>query len=112
MTGLAGFFILFGLLMFSVHQRIQRLENTYRGKGIAEDTPVQGSPLAESIAQTVGVAGGIYIAIITTINFLKLEVPETFTVWGISLDPLATTAFVITIVHPFVLAFRDKFKVR
>lgn len=112
MTGFAGILILFGLLIFSVRERTQRLQKAHRGKENVEEMPIHGSPLAESISQTVGIAGGIYIAIVTTINFLKLDVPETFTCWGISLDPIATTAFLVTILHPFILAVFDKFKVR
>lgn len=110
MTGLAGILILLGLLMCSVNQRIQRLKRTYvSNRTEDQEMPVQGSPLAESITQTVGIAGGIYLAMATTVNFLKMDVPETFNLWGLSLDPIATTAFIITILQPFVLGVRDKF---
>lgn len=111
MTGFAGILILCGLLIFSVRERTQRLQKVRR-KANMEDMPSYSSPLAESISQTVGIAGGIYIAIATTINFLKLDVPENFICWGISLDPVAMTAFLATILHPFILAVFDKFKVR
>lgn len=110
MTGLAGMLILLGLLMFSIRARTQRLQRVDRGKGsVAQEIPVQDSPLADSITQTIGLAGGVYIAMITTINFLKLDVPETFNFWGLSLDPIAMTAFIVTILQPFILAVRDKF---
>lgn len=110
MTGLAGLLILFGLLLFSVHERTQRLQRKYRGRGRAQqEMPVHGSPLAESITQTVGIAGGIYIAILTTINFLKIDAPESYDFWGLSLDPIAITAFAVTILQPFILTVRDKF---
>lgn len=110
MTGLAGIFILFGLLMFSVRQRTQRLYKAYRGReGTGQEMPVQGSPLAESITQTVGIAGGIYLAMITTINFLNIEAPSSCNFLGVSLDPIALTAFAITILQPFAMAVRDRF---
>lgn len=110
MTGLAGVFLLFGLLMLSVRERIQRIQRMDSGKrSNGQEIPAQGSPLADSITQTIGLAGGVYIAMITTINFLKLDVPETFNFWGVSLDPVAMTAFVITVLQPFAMAVRDKF---
>jgi hypothetical protein len=110
MTGLAGLLIVFGLLLFSVHERTQRIQKKHRGRQRTEqELPAQGSPLAESITQTVGIAGGIYISILTTINFLRLDAPETYDFWGVSLDPIAITALAITILQPFAVSVRDKF---
>jgi hypothetical protein len=108
MMGIAGVLVLMGLLLFSANERSRRIRKLQRGTGAAQEIPVQGSPLAEAITHTVGIAGGIYIAIVTTVNFLRLDVPETLNVLGLSLDPMATVAFMITILQPFLLTLKEK----
>jgi hypothetical protein len=107
MIGVAGVLILLGLLLCSANERSRRLRKAYRSTP-GQEVPAQGSPLAEAITHTVGIAGGIYIAIITTVNFLRLNVPETYTIFGIALDPVASVAFAATILQPFIMTMRDK----
>jgi|GEM_PF-757624 len=108
MAGWAGIFILLGLLTFSVNERSRRIRKDNRNTLSDLDTPMQGSPMADAITNTVGIAGGIYIALVTTISFLRVNIPETLDIMGISLDPIAGIAFVVTILHPFILTLRDK----
>jgi hypothetical protein len=110
MVEVAGVLILLGLLLTSANERSRRLRKAYRNTGTSgQELPIQGSPLAEAITHTVGIAGGIYIAIVTTVNFLRLDIPETFHIFGVSLDPMASVAVLITILQPFVLTVKDKF---
>jgi hypothetical protein len=109
MAGWAGIFILLGLLTFSANERSRRIRKVNRNTALGgSDIPMQGSPMADAITHMVGIAGGIYIALVTTISFLRVNIPETFDIMGISLDPIAGIAFVVTILHPFILTLRDK----
>jgi hypothetical protein len=105
MAGWAAIFILLGLLTFSANERSRRLRKVNRNTGT--ETPIKSSPMSDAITHTVGIAGGIYIAIVTTTSFLRISVPETFDIMGISIDPVAGIAFIVTILYPFVLTLRD-----
>lgn len=109
MSGWAGIFILLGLLAFSVNERSQRIQKISKNITLGQsEMPIQGSPVADAITQTIGIAGGIYIAITTTTAFLRINIPETIDVMGLSLDPIAAMAFAVTILHPFILRLSDR----
>ena len=61
------------------------------------------SPLAEAITQIVGIAGGIYLALVTAINFLGLVWPEKINIFGSWVDPIAILAIVLACLQPIVL---------
>ena len=61
------------------------------------------SPLAEAITQIVGIAGGIYLALVTAINFLGLVWPEKINILGSWVDPIAVLAIIMACLQPVVL---------
>lgn len=110
MVGWSGIFIFLGLLMLSINERSRRLSKHHRKASLSgQEMPIHNSPLAEAITHTVGIAGGIYIAIVTTVSFLRMNVPETFYIMGLTLDPIAAIAFAITILQPFAMTLQEKF---
>lgn len=59
------------------------------------------SPTAEAIKDLLGVAGGVYLALLMVASFLKLNLPSQVGWGGVSFEPLAALALLISIVYPF-----------
>lgn len=61
------------------------------------------SPLSEAITQIIGVAGGIYLSLVMTINFLGIVWPEKINLGGAMVDPVAVLAIILSCLQPIVL---------
>lgn len=59
-------------------------------------------PLAMAMLEIVAMAGGIYLALITMVNFLKLSIPDLVTVCGVSFDLLAAVSLMLSVLEPFI----------
>ncbi len=59
-------------------------------------------PLAMAMLEIVAMAGGIYLALITLVNFLKLSIPDLVSIYGVSFDLLAAISLVLSILEPFI----------
>ena len=61
------------------------------------------SPLSEAITEIVGIAGGIYLALVMAINFLGIVWPEKINLFGSWVDPSAVLAIILACLQPIVL---------
>lgn len=87
-------------LGFSVQQRIFLLKKRNTLDQMPE-LPIS-SLLSESLAQLVGVAGGVYLSLLMLVSFLELELPNKVTVVGMTMEPLAFIALALSILQPLV----------
>ncbi|MGB9660498.1 MAG: hypothetical protein ACPL5F_00580 [Moorellaceae bacterium] len=94
---LTAFFL---LLLFYAALKIK--VRRYRSAGAAEQLP---SPASRALAELVGIAGGIYLSLVLLVSFLKLAVPETISLAGWHMDPLALIATLAALLQPLVLSW-------
>jgi len=90
--------VLLGLSALSVLWRARRKARQQEIEELPEE-PLP-SPVADAIKELVGVAGGIYLALILLKSLLSINLPDLVTVWNVSFDPLALTALILAIVQP------------
>lgn len=98
--------LLLMILTLSVWQRIK-----YFRKAIDENK-LKASPLSLAIQELISIAGSIYLSLIMLVSFLKLNFPETITLFDFSIDPLAFLAIGLAIIQPFFLALYQRIKKR
>ncbi len=98
-----GTAFMFALVIFSlivsVRERIKIRH--YRDWDILGESKV--SPLSQAIANLIGVAGGIYLALVVLIAFLEIPIPSRVSVLWLSVEPLAAVAVLLAIIQPFML---------
>ncbi|MEW6546483.1 MAG: hypothetical protein AB1446_06140 [Bacillota bacterium] len=87
------------LVLLSLMRRV-KLIRMARQQDMVE--PVS-SPVAEAVRQLVGVAGGVYVALVSLAAFLRLPPQQSVELFGITFDPLALAALIVAIVQPFFL---------
>ena len=92
------FLIILVLVYFSLQARIKR--SMYREA--AQLPEFKSSYLSEAITNLVATAGGIYIAVFLLINFLQIDMPTKVYLGWLTLEPVATLAFVIALLQPIV----------
>jgi uncharacterized membrane protein YfcA len=87
-----------------VHNRTRALEETP-----ARDEPVRPrpSPLADALAQLVGISGGVYIGFTALAGFLKLPVPDKLVLGGLQFDPVAVLSLLAAIIQPYFVRHRS-----
>ena len=61
------------------------------------------SPLSEALTEIIGVAGGIYLALVMAINFLGIVWPEKINLFGSCVDPIAVLSIILACLQPLVL---------
>ncbi|NPV53573.1 MAG: hypothetical protein HPY71_08615 [Firmicutes bacterium] len=93
--------ILLALVFLSIRERVASRVKRSEEKEPSLPEP-RSSPLSEAIVEFVGTAGGIYLALIMLINFLKITVPERASFFGVKLDPVAALSIFLTIIQPFL----------
>jgi hypothetical protein len=69
---------------------------------------VQPSPLSNALTDLVSTAGGIYLALILLVSFLKIDIPEKMVYCDVSVDPLALISLIITLIQPFIFSLLYK----
>lgn len=76
-----------------------------RGRKRGEDSALLPADTQVSLAikNLAATAGGIYLALIMLVSFLKLDVPEKANLYGLVLDPLAALAIILAVVQPVLL---------
>lgn len=92
-------FILFFSIGLSVWRRICCIIRM-------EEENTKSSPLAQAIRDLVAVAGGVYLSLVMLVSFLKLDLPEKISLYGISLDPLACIALGLAIIQPLFMKIK------
>lgn len=91
--------VLFILLLHSLWVRICRFRQ-------GTDAENKESPLSRAIQEMVATAGGIYLSLIMLISFLKLNIPDKFIFYQITIDPVALTSIGLTILQPLYFKFK------
>lgn len=86
------------LVLLSLARRVKLIRQA-RQQEVVE--PVS-SPLAEALKQLIGVAGGVYVALVSLAAFLRLPSQQTVELFGVTFDPLALAALIVAIVQPFL----------
>ena len=100
---LAFAIILILLTGLSLHERTrQKKVRLSAAAGDGQPQPVT-SPFSQAVVELVATAGGVYLALIALVNFLKIAVPSTVTLWGVSFEPVAAISLLIALVQPYVL---------
>ncbi|MDI3538021.1 MAG: hypothetical protein PWQ13_44, partial [Bacillota bacterium] len=88
---------LVALTYLSLAERARGRERAFRR---GEELPVEprSSPFSQALVELIGTAGGIYLALVLTRNFLKLDLPERVAVLGFQMEPLATLSLLLALV--------------
>lgn len=89
--------VILAIISARERQRMRRLIN----RSLPEDTVE--TPFSQALYELVGIAGGIYLALVMLVTFLGLEVPEKVSVSTVRVDPIAIVAVGATILQPLVL---------
>jgi hypothetical protein len=93
------FLMLIGIFV-SLRLRRQNLRRSAAVFGNQVGEPAL-TPLSQALSNLVGVAGGIYLAVVLLLNFLKIPVPEPRLFLGSTVDPLAFASLWVAILQPF-----------
>lgn len=102
-------FILFLILIsLSVRKRVNN--RRYRSNPFEKISEPRSSYLSDGLLNLIGTAGGIYLALITTLNFLQLNYPNKIMFFGLTVEPIAGVSFLIAIIQPYVLSIIGRFK--
>lgn len=83
----------------SVKIRANQIQSISTRKRQFEEMP---SPLGQAIKDFVAVAGGVYLGLHAVIEFLRMPVPPTVSLFGLTFDPVAMTAVILAIVLPVI----------
>ncbi|MDI6894598.1 MAG: hypothetical protein AB1503_02095 [Bacillota bacterium] len=86
------------LVLLSIAHRVRLIRMARQQE---EAVPPVSSPVAEAVKQLVGVAGGVYVALVSLAAFLRLPAQQTVELFGITFDPVALAALIIAILQPF-----------
>lgn len=101
-----------GLLCFLVFLTVS-VYMRYRNARISSARQIESieSPMSRALQATVGYAGGVYITLTMLTSFLQIEVPDKIIVAnGLSVEPLAFLAVVLTIIQPIMLGMQNWLK--
>lgn len=95
--------VLILLTGLSLHERTR--QKTVRATATAGDGQPQPvtSPFSQAVVELVATAGGVYLALIALVNFLKIAVPPAVTLLGVSFEPVAALSLLIALVQPYIL---------
>ncbi len=99
--------LIFFAVGLSIKQRVILLKKGSKFNQVT-DGPIS-SLLSESLAQLIGVAGGIYLSLILIISFLEIDLPNKIDLGGVSLQPLAMAALILAILQPAMSIFYDRY---
>jgi hypothetical protein len=87
------------LVCFSLKERVRhRLARDKDWSVIGES---RASPLTLALTNLIGVAGGIYLTLVVLVTFLELQLPARVRVGSVTIEPLATISFGLSIIQPY-----------
>jgi hypothetical protein len=58
--------------------------------------------ISREVQNIVANAGGIYVSFTLAAAFLKLDLMEQLTLFGVGFDPLAAFALLLALIHPLI----------
>ena len=94
--------LILGGLVLAVRARVSN--NRWR----MEQTAAVDSPMAEAIAQLLGIAGGIYLSLVMALSFLGVAQPAAVMVGTMAMDPLAMASVVLACIQPIAQGWLRK----
>jgi hypothetical protein len=94
--------VVFLILGFSLVQRLRYFRQ------LNDTSEMKISPLSLAIQELLAVAGGIYLSLVMLISFLRLNIPDKIKIFELTIDPIASTAILLTIIQPFFLKVYNK----
>ena len=97
-------FLVLIILALSVWQRAK-----YFREAVPENK-LKSSPLSLAIQELIAIAGSIYLSLIMLVSFLKLNIPETISIFDLVIDPLAFTAISLAVIQPLFLCLYNVMK--
>jgi hypothetical protein len=99
--------ILLLLLLMSLYMRVNHKQRT-----AAESIPdnAKPSPVSEALKELIGTAGGIYLSLVLLVSFLQIDVPDTWLIIGMEMDPLAFISIGLVAIQPLIIAIYEKLK--
>ena len=83
------------VLAGSIWLRMHRFRQSW------DSTETKPSPLSFAVQELVATAGGIYLALVMLVSFLKITIPSTISIAELTLDPLASISIGLAIIQPF-----------
>ena len=95
--------LVMALVFLSIRERVWQRRRRFENGG-GQPAPIE-SPISHAIVSLVGVAGGIYLALIMIVEFLKIPVPAKAEFLGVRFDPIAAISLLIAIIQPFLARF-------
>lgn len=90
------------LLCLAVKMRVGN--NQYR----ANQCETIDSPVAQAIAQLLGIAGGIYLSLVMGVSFLGIDQPNRVMMFNLAVDPLAFLSILLAFVQPIAIYWLRK----
>lgn len=91
------FFGISGGILLSI---ILRMEHATSNK--ERTMTVVDSPLSQAVSQMVGIAGGIYVALVLLLGFLEIKFPQEVQIANITLNPLALCSILLACIQPIL----------
>jgi Na+/H+ antiporter NhaD/arsenite permease-like protein len=92
-------------MYISMSVRVSRIKSLRSRTSSVEE---QDSPLAQAIKDFVAIAGGVYLALNTLAEFLKVPVPIQSEVLGTTFDPVALFAVCLAIIAPMFPSRKER----
>lgn len=94
------------LLWFSVLKRMRVRKIRMAGYQNLPTDPLE-SPVSRAISEMLGVAGGIYLALLVLVSFLQINIPSTVNIFGVKMEPLAFISVIITLLQPYAVELKQ-----
>lgn len=102
---LLHFLVFMMMLVLSVLKRVNiRNQRISKFKNLPTD-PLE-SPVSSAISEMLGVAGGIYLALLMLVSFLQIDIPSMVNIYGMEIEPLALISIIITLIQPYVVELK------
>ncbi|ACA59451.1 hypothetical protein [Candidatus Desulforudis audaxviator] len=105
------FLLTLALIAFSIRERIKLQASRFRSHKSWELEP-RATPLSEAVLNLIGIAGGVYLALIMLFTFLEVSLPNKISLGGVEVEPLAAFAIGLAIVQPFILRLWEMIRER
>ncbi len=101
--------VLLIVLYLSVGQRIKMKARLYKDLGELPTDPLP-SPVSTALTEMLGVAGGIYLALVMAVSFLQIDIPSKVDIFGVNIEPLALIAVILALVQPYLIELKKLLK--
>ena len=96
------------LVILSLRERVH--QGYLREKDWEVIGEAKSSRVSQALTNLIGVAGGIYLALMIFVTFLELQIPERISFGRISLEPLAAISILISLIQPYFLKVVNAWK--